>query len=440
MNGESKRDNRKDNEHGKVDTLADKTLQIMRLMEQLSANRDTQQENIMSTPKEHKFWATQPIPIKTESNSMDNAIEDGPVEANKMPNEIRQKPYALPTEFIWCEVSLDDPKEKEELYLLLNKNYVEDIESLFRFDYPAQFLEWALKAPRWSPSWHVGVRVRDTKKLVAFISAIPIQLKVRGKEMSAVEVNFLCIHKKLRSKRLAPLMIREITRRVHLHGIFQALYTAGVVLPGLLGKARYYHRPLNYKKLVEVGFTVIPFDRTLEQMTLKFHLAKEHQLSDSFRSMRVTDMAQVTKLLASYQDSFALHPVLSEDEAAHWLLPRPDILYSYVVEKDGIISDFISFYSLPSTVVHQLKHNSIKVAYLFYYAASSPSSLTKLVHAALVEARGLGFDVFNCVEIMNNQVFINDLQFGEGDGYLNYYLYNWKTAEMSPSDLAVVML
>lgn len=45
------------------------------------------------------------------------------------------------------------------------------------------------------------------------------------------EINFLNVHKKLRSKRLAPVMIREITRRSHLHGIFQAVYTAGAILP-----------------------------------------------------------------------------------------------------------------------------------------------------------------------------------------------------------------
>lgn len=46
-------------------------------------------------------------------------------------------------------------------------------------------------------------------------------------EKKMVEINFLCVHKKLRSKRVAPVLIREITRRVHLEGIFQAVYTAG---------------------------------------------------------------------------------------------------------------------------------------------------------------------------------------------------------------------
>jgi hypothetical protein len=53
-----------------------------------------------------------------------------------------------------------------------------------------------------------------------------------------VEINFLCVHKKLRSKRLAPVLIKEITRRVNLNGIFQAVYTAGVILPSLVSKCR----------------------------------------------------------------------------------------------------------------------------------------------------------------------------------------------------------
>ena len=41
------------------------------------------------------------------------------------------------------------------------------------------------------------------------------------KKKNLVEINFLCVHKKLRAKRLAPVLIREITRRVNLTGIFQ---------------------------------------------------------------------------------------------------------------------------------------------------------------------------------------------------------------------------
>lgn len=67
-----------------------------------------------------------------------------------------------------------------------------------------------------------------------------------------VEINFLCVHKKLRSKRVAPVLIREITRRVNLKGIFQAVYTAGVVLPKPIATCR-----LVYIKIYSAWLIVI---------------------------------------------------------------------------------------------------------------------------------------------------------------------------------------
>lgn len=101
--------------------------------------------------------------------------------------------------------------------------------------------------------WHVGVRVVKSGLLVGFISAIPGHIRIFDKSEKIVEINFLCVHKKLRSKRVAPVLIREITRRVNLTGIFQAVYTAGVVLPKPIATCRYWHRSLNPKKLIQVG-------------------------------------------------------------------------------------------------------------------------------------------------------------------------------------------
>ena len=57
--------------------------------------------------------------------------------------------------------------------------------------------------------------------------------------INASEINFLCVHKKLRSKRLAPVLIKEVTRQCHLKGVFQAIYTAGVILPTPVSTCRW---------------------------------------------------------------------------------------------------------------------------------------------------------------------------------------------------------
>ena len=86
----------------------------------------------------------------------------------------------------------------------MKNNYVEDSESSFRFDYPVEFLRWALLVPGYVQEWHVGIRVTKSKKLYAFISGIPARSQVIDKEVKMAEINYLCVHKKLRAKRLAP--------------------------------------------------------------------------------------------------------------------------------------------------------------------------------------------------------------------------------------------
>ena len=43
---------------------------------------------------------------------------------------------------------------------------------------------------------------------------------IEEKPVRMAEINFLCVHKKLRNHRLAPVLIKEITRRVHTKNIW----------------------------------------------------------------------------------------------------------------------------------------------------------------------------------------------------------------------------
>lgn len=54
----------------------------------------------------------------------------------------------------------------------------------------------------------------------------PIRMRVMDSSIKTVEINFLCVHKKLRAKRLAPVLIKEITRRVNRMGVWQVCITS----------------------------------------------------------------------------------------------------------------------------------------------------------------------------------------------------------------------
>ncbi|CDW58466.1 glycylpeptide N tetradecanoyltransferase 2 [Trichuris trichiura] len=375
--------------------------------------------------KSFQFWDTQPVP------KFDEVVDKSePLQADKEKEAIRQEPYSLPDGFEWSDVDTDNDQQMYETYKLLSENYVEDDENMFRFDYSLEFLRWALRPPGWQPGWFIGVRVSKSKKMVGFISAIPATIRVYNRAMKMVEINFLCVHKKLRSKRMAPVLIREVTRRVHLTGIFQAVYTAGVVLPRPVSSCCYWHRSLNPKKLIDVKFSQLGKNMTLQRAVKLYKLPKETK-TPGMRRMEARDVKVVRHLLDQHLGKFDLAPVFSLDEMFHWFMPRQDIIDSYVVEDNGVVTDFVSYYTLPSTVMHHPVYKSIRAAYLFY-SVSTKTPINQLIFDALILAKNAGYDVFNALDLMDNSKFLEELKFGVGDGHLQYYLYNWKCPEMPP--------
>ncbi|XP_061179853.1 glycylpeptide N-tetradecanoyltransferase 2-like [Saccostrea echinata] len=406
---------------------------IQKAVELLSMSHGAPKSMEEATKKRYKFWETQPVP---EINEKIQDINQ-PIEEDKPVEEIRTEPYSLPSGFIWDTLDLLDPLILKELYTLLNENYVEDDDNMFRFDYSPEFLQWALQPPGWCKDWHCGVRVAKSGKLVGFISAVPALIKMYDKKKHMVEINFLCVHKKLRSKRVAPVLIREITRRVNLKGLFQAVYTAGVVLPKPVACCRYWHRSLNPRKLIAVKFSHLTRNMTM-QRTLKLYKLPENPKTPGFRKFTPADVPESFELLKKYLDKFDLSPTFSIEEFRHWFIPRPGIVDSYVVEKNGTITDFVSFYTLPSTVMHHPQYKMLKAAYSFYNV-SMATPWVDLMQDALIVARNMEFDVFNALDLMENKEFLEKLKFGIGDGNLQYYLYNWRCPQMQPQQVGLVL-
>ncbi|XP_023488019.2 glycylpeptide N-tetradecanoyltransferase 2 isoform X1 [Equus przewalskii] len=404
---------------------------IQRAMELLSACQGPARNIDEAAKHRYQFWDTQPVPKLNEVITSHGAIE-----ADK--DNVRQEPYSLPQGFMWDTLDLGNAEVLKELYTLLNENYVEDDDNMFRFDYSPEFLLWALRPPGWLLQWHCGVRVSSNKKLVGFISAIPANIRIYDSVKKMVEINFLCVHKKLRSKRVAPVLIREITRRVNLEGIFQAVYTAGVVLPKPVATCRYWHRSLNPRKLVEVKFSHLSRNMTL-QRTMKLYRLPDVTKTSGLRPMEPRDIKAVRELTNTYLKQFHLAPVMDEEEVAHWFLPQEHIIDTFVVENSsGKLTDFLSFYTLPSTVMHHPAHKSLKAAYSFYNIHTE-TPLLDLMSDALIIAKLKGFDVFNALDLMENKTFLEKLKFGIGDGNLQYYLYNWRCPGTDSEKVGLVL-
>jgi len=380
----------------------------------------------------HEFWESQPVP------KMNQQIDEtGPIET-KTVDEVKPEPYQLPDVYEWYALDLQNAEDLDNMYNLLSAHYVEDDDNMFRFNYSRPFLQWALCPPGYKRTWHLTVRVKSNKRLVACITAIPAKIRVHDDVVDMVEINFLCVHKKLRAKRLAPVLIKEITRRVNLEDIWQAAYTAGVVIPKPVAKNQYWHRSFDPKKLVDIGFSSVPRNSTMKRMKRLSRVPPE--MSMNMRPMVAEDAPQIVELLGGYLSKFKYTPVLDEHEVVHWFLPQENVIQTYVREEDGKITDMFSYYCLSSHVMKHPDYNLLNAVYSYYNVAQTVS-WTELMKNALTVARTKdNKDVFNCLNVMDNVEFLSDLKFAPGDGYLHYYLYNWLAPEMEPGDVGLVLM
>ncbi|ORC92579.1 putative N-myristoyl transferase [Trypanosoma theileri] len=449
----------------------------------------------------HKFWNTQPV-LQPGSKGADRV---GPLEQQRTVEEVSTDPLPVPSTCEWWTPNMEDENDMHAIYELLRDNYVEDDDSMFRFNYQESFLRWALTPPGYHPSWHVAVRRKRDQMLLGFVSGIPITMRMgtpkrilnkRNKETqeegekeqeekdknedyleprTICEINFLCVHKLLRDKGMAPILIREVTRRVNLCNIWQAVYTAGKMLPTPFSTGRYFHRSLNCEKLVDIRFSGLPASYKKFQnpmaMLKRLYQVPNTPKTRGLRPMEAKDVPQVTKLLRDTLATYDVAPVFNEEEVAHYFLPRDGVLITYVVEREVTgggssnqkdhthsgavgttsddtkqnkgeskrVTDFFSFFSLPSTVIGNSKYNMLNAAYVYYYAATSVP-LSQLMSDLLIIANQKGFDVCNCVSILGNGSFVEELKFALGDGSLHYYFYNWAYPNVEPSDVGLCML
>lgn len=85
-----------------------------------------------------------------------------------------------------------------------------------------------------------------------------------------------------------------------------------------------------------------------------------------FRSIQDADYKGVTRLLNEYLHRYKLHQHFDEADVRHFLTPKEGLVYVYVVEAPdhGSITDFCSFYCLPSSILNHHHHTELRAAYM----------------------------------------------------------------------------
>ncbi|KAI3652915.1 hypothetical protein MP228_002340 [Amoeboaphelidium protococcarum] len=409
-------------------------MKVKEVLDVYSAGKDMSQ---------YRFWSTQPV-MRFDQQEF---AECGPIEPDVVIENVRKTPYALPPGYLWETVDLQVDDQLEEVAQFLDANYVEDLMSTFRLCYSNELLRFALCPPGYLKDWHVCLR--DSKgKLLATIFAVPATMSIYGKSVKMVIINFLCVHKILRSKRLAPVLIKEITRRVNLTGLSQAAYTAGTTLPRAVSNVQYLHRSINVKKLVDTGFSYIKKKMTLMRTIKLFKLPTQYTVP-GFRVLSAEDkdldavLTQCATLYMEFYKQFDMYHDMSLEEVKHYLTPVNDSLVSCVVQNaEGKVLAFTSYYIIKNKILGNPKYDYLNSAFQWQFAVAKDSGVTlqHLFESQMIHGANTGMDVFTCLKGMGRDEVLEKLKFAPGDGHLNFYLFNYKCPQISADKQAFMII
>eukprot|EP00826_Nyctotherus_ovalis_P050199 TRINITY_DN6131_c0_g1_i8.p1 TRINITY_DN6131_c0_g1~~TRINITY_DN6131_c0_g1_i8.p1 ORF type:complete len:326 (-),score=82.08 TRINITY_DN6131_c0_g1_i8:470-1447(-) len=296
----------------------------------------------------HRFWSTQPVMQFDDLDRKD--LPTGPIKKID-PKDVPLHPYPLPEGLEWTEIDVNT-KDLDDVYVLLRENYIEEAVD-FRMKFTPEYLKWVFSPPGHHKEWCIGVRNKDTKELIAFNNGSPSRASVDGKVLDMMDYSFACVSKKYRSKRLTPLLIQEIIRRINLKGVWQYYFSTDKVLFAPFSENWFYRRDFDIKLGLEIGVSAMPEGCSTVEEALEYAKVPESANLPGLRPMVKEDVPQVHALFSEYLKKFRLYPIFTEEAVAHWLLPRKDIVYTYVIaDADNKATDFVSFYVVPYTVMN----------------------------------------------------------------------------------------
>lgn len=321
----------------------------------------------------HQYWNSVPV-------TNDHSKHIGEVDATYMPDAF----VPLPEQFEWSESNTN-----KEIYEFLCDHYVRD--EKFAFDYTEKFIEWST-----TPEWNLGIRCKSNGKLVGFIGGMPSKYRIRDKILPMLQASYLCVHKNLRNQRIAPLLIAKFSIWAPARGFRQAVYTGDNELPGCVAKCGCWHKPL--------------FNVNNERVS-------------EYKIMQETDIPRVTDMLSKYMERYDIAPVIDESWVRRWLMPKENIVYSYV-SKNG----FTSFYEVP--------YKSLKTgvrtrqANMFFNTSDN-------FEDAFILAKEAGLEMYTTVDTGLTHEMLKSNKFVKSGEDYSCYVYNWSCGSVGSENIYI---
>jgi glycylpeptide N-tetradecanoyltransferase len=382
--------------------------------------------------KKHTFWDQQPMPNKFGEEPPAGEAEPEMID-NKIAENVSPDPIALDEELglEWCDAAWGAASLQSICEQVFELSKTGEPEETTSFSPDTGFLVWSMNPPNMRRDWLVGIRQRDSGLLVGFICGLPMSACIGGAVVEKVmEIKNLYVHPAFRGKRLTPILISEVSRRVRQHNYCVALYTSSVTITRPLCKARFYQRPLNVVKLSAVRFKEVSRGQTLPRLQRRY--GETAALPAGWKRMEERHVGRAWQLLHSHLAQFKVHQMLSEAEFRYWFVNAHHSVHAYV-EEDAQQQEIVAFCAWHVMEAHLTSNAGrptiVSGAFSHYNAVAPGKELGDVIGAQVAQLRRDGVDVLMTLDIGGNEEALLDFEESRAEvtsEYLLYHLYNFR--------------
>lgn len=390
----------------------------------------------------HTFWSSQPI-LGFDTVSVKNQKI---VDIKTLSNTI------VPESLSFYYMDLSNIEELKELLEFLNENYVENTDSKLKAHITAEFLLWSIgHGLKHQPKVLV---IKKEGKIIGSIIGRRITMRVHKSNVEMAEVNYLCVHSLQRTKNISVYLMEELRREFSKEEVESGFFGSYYCLPSSIieytesnfdkyintkitkeNTIKTYHRPLNYKKLLKVGFVEKSSETTEKHEYFKVKLTK---MNKNIQPLVEDDIPIVYEIYLDYMGKYSLYQLYDYEEFKHYVKSSNYVNSFVYIDSENNIYDFFSYNMIEKVYIKDEDKILMKQAQLSLYTCDDEeTSIRGIVSNAIRDAYNKQMDVFSLTNIGENYhaIMDNNLLFIQGGMNIYYNFYNWECSRMRPSQI-----
>jgi glycylpeptide N-tetradecanoyltransferase len=325
----------------------------------------------------------------------------------------------LPENFSW-----NDNCDTTDVYTFLQNNFVQN--DNWRMCYSVTSIQFLLEN-----GIHIGIygTTDGVARLVGFVYGLPTKLVVNSVEHKVLFCNLLCVHRKLRGRKMVHVLTRSLAKKAAVLGYFEAIYTSGTQLESGARNAG-NNSDLFRNPICTLNYYVLPLKRSL----LRSHITRIRKQTE-FRPLIEEDIEKACRLLNRYLENFVIHTLFDLENFKKIFLNG--FVETYVRDDEKEITDLFSFYSIDACLTEGKEEKTVKVAYLYHYVPGKVS-ITQLLDNCIDTIKDMDCDIFN---VLNNgrinMHVLAALNFKDCECNLHYYSHGIEKVTVEPNMLGV---